>query len=326
MLKSFISLFVLALLGTGTAEGGINILVHEGTRYIRLEQLAEFYGGNLVPSPSMDRLTLNNRVIELVFRPDSREITVGGVMVWLHEPVQRIRGSWTIREKDALSIVDPLIRPAEYLRDAGWRVVMLDAGHGGKDSGTRGSRSEEKRIALDLARRVRNHLLAAGFKVYMTRQSDQFIELEERALKAKRAGADFFVSIHLNAAGNSLAEGAETFALTAEGLSSTTGGNSSGSAPGNKHDAENTALAFQIQRALAAGSGPIDRGLKRARFIVLRNAPCPAALVECGFLSHDAEETRLLDENYREKMALRLAEGIRNYGNLVRRVRREAPP
>ncbi|HMO52538.1 MAG TPA: N-acetylmuramoyl-L-alanine amidase [Kiritimatiellia bacterium] len=309
------------------AASAIRPVTYQGERYVRLEDLAGFYGGTLEPSPGTDRVTLQTRWADAVFRPDSRELRIGGTLVWLHDPMTRVRGSWALREGDALHVVDPIMRPAEHLRRAGSRIVVLDPGHGGADTGAKGKRGvEEKRAALDITRRVRSHLIAAGIKVYLTRDNDRFIELEERARMARRWNADLFVSIHLNSAASTTAQGIETFVLAAEGFSSTAGGSRSAAAPGNQHNALNSALGFQIHRAVLQQTSAPDRGLKRARFIVLRNAACPSVLIECGFLSHPEEEKKMMTEAYREELARGIARGILNYVNLARRAQRETAP
>lgn len=318
-------LFCAVVCTTWSCLAGIKPFVHEGVRYVRLEELASFYGGEMVPSPS-GGVWVKNRWADLLFRPDSRELRIADTLVWLHEPMTKVRGYWAIREGDALYVVDPIVRPAEYLRRTGSRVVVLDPGHGGQDTGAKGKRGvEEKRAVLDIARRVRSHLEAAGLTVYMTREGDRFVELEERARMAKRWGADLFVSIHLNSAASSMAQGAETFVLSAPGFSSTAGGSGMGAMPGNQHGAASAQLGFQVHRALTGIPGVIDRGLKRARFIVLRNAPCPAVLVECGFLSHAEEERKFQLESHREEIARGIAKGIMNHVRLARQTVRGQP-
>ena len=316
---------LLIVLTNGTSLAAIKPFVQDGVRYVRLEELASFYAGEMIPMPS-GGVIIKNRYAELQFKPDSRELRVANIMVWLHEPLIRVRGHWAIREGDAINVVDPIMRPAEYLRQSGSRVVVLDPGHGGQDTGAKGKRGvEEKRAVLDIARRVRSHLTAAGISVYMTREGDRFVELEERARMAKRWGADLFVSIHLNSASSTLAQGVESFVLAAPGFSSTAGGSGSGTAPGHQHGPASSQLGFQVHRAMIAIPGVVDRGLKRARFIVLRNAPCPAVLVECGFLSHAEEEKKFTQESYREEIARGIAKGIVNYVRLARQSQRGTP-
>ncbi len=296
---------------------------HEKEKYVALRDLTALYGMEM-SGPAAQRITLENRAHTLVFKTDSRELLVDGVLVWLHAPTVMVRNRWVVREVDARTVIDPLMRPARHLRGTGHRVVVIDPGHGGQDTGARGRRGiEEKRVVLDLARRLRAQLVNAGVRVYITRESDRFIELDERSRKAGRWGADLFVSIHLNSAASTTASGAETFVLAAAGYESTAGGLSNLNQPGNRFEAANGVAAFQIQRAMTTRLGSTDRGVKRSRFLVLKNAPCPAVLVECAFVSNPEEEQKLLNEAFREAMAESLARGVLNYLNLVRRAQVE---
>jgi N-acetylmuramoyl-L-alanine amidase len=297
---------------------------HEKEKYVALRDLAAAYDMDF-KDPVMQRITLQNRSHTLTFKIDSRELTVDGILVWLHAPMELVKNRWAIREVDARIVVDPLIRPDRHLFNVGHRTVVIDPGHGGQDIGAKGRRGvEEKRVVLDLSRRLRAHLMNAGVRVRMTRESDRFIELDERSRLAARWGADLFVSIHLNSAPSPTPSGVETFVLAAAGYESTGGGLSHVSQPGNRFEAANAVAAYQIQRALVKRLGSTDRGVKRSRFIVLKNAPCPAVLVECAFVSNPTEEAKLLVESHREAMAESMARGVLNYLKLVRRAKAQA--
>jgi N-acetylmuramoyl-L-alanine amidase len=226
------------------------------------------------------------------------------------------------------------------------RTIVLDAGHGGKDPGAIGRvrRTEEKGLALDLARRVKTRLESAGYAVLMTRDSDSCVTLAERSQLANRSHADLFVSIHLNCAPNRGACGLETFFLSeaktdweravaarenAELDSSPTG--NGGYGPGdlgliladlaqNEFLHESSELAACIQGATVAGARVKDRGVRQANFYVLRNDFMPAVLVECGFLSNKSEEKLLRQPQHREKLADGIFRGIQSYsGGFARR-------
>jgi len=296
--------------------------VHEGQKFVRLDELARFYGGEMVPSP-LGHVKVKSRWTELEFEPGKKFAKIGNTIVWLHVPMQRIKWHWAIHYADALNVIDPIMRPSEYLKTKQPRVIVLDPGHGGKDPGALGKRgSKEKHGALDIARRVRRHLVAAGMKVRMTRENDHFMGLEARPAKAKKLGADLFVSIHLNSSAKRQASGIETFTLPSPKMPSYAGNTSSIIMPGNTYDAQNSLLGFHIHRSLVGNLSVVDRGLKHARFIVLRNAPCPAVLIECGFLSHDNEETKMMRESYREALAKNIAKGIMIYVGLSKRAQK----
>jgi N-acetylmuramoyl-L-alanine amidase len=255
---------------------------------------------------------------------DGREAAFSGIGVWLNAPTKRVNGRWAVAEVDVRKVIDPLFRPSAYLGARTYRTVVLDPGHGGSDRGARGRRGvEEKRAVLDIAKRVRLHLVNEGFKVFLTRDGDRFIELEERTKLAAARGADIFVSIHLNAAPSFRPKGIETFVLTPAGYASTAASSSSrrglGALAPNRFDHSNTLLGYYIQRGVVERTGSEDRGLRRARFLVLKTAPCPAALVECGFLSNPYEEELLLSSDYRERIAQGIARGILDYANAIKR-------
>jgi N-acetylmuramoyl-L-alanine amidase len=195
------------------------------------------------------------------------------------------------------------------------RTVVLDPGHGGEDSGAVGAqRVCEKKVALDVAARVAARLRDSGVVVRMTRTQDQTLPLYQRPACARRWGADLFVSMHLNSSRNDDAAGLETYIVPAAGYPSTSSTRAdSRSCDGNRFDAQNALLAYYLQRGVLSTARIPDRGIKRARFEVLTEAPCPAALVECGFVSNRSEARRLRDAEYREALADGISRGILTY-------------
>jgi N-acetylmuramoyl-L-alanine amidase len=289
--------------------------------FVVLKDLARAYSMSY-SGPAGKKITLQNRYNVLAFQTDSRELVLNNTRVWLHEPVQPANGQWAIRGVDWRKSIDPILNPDPYLKTSGYRLVVLDPGHGGEDAGALGARGlEEKRVVLDIARRVRIQLANAGVRVYLTRQDDRFVELEERTRKAKSWGADVFVSIHLNSAADDEASGTETYVLTSSGFYSTAGGQLEGYDAGSKFEGANVILGHQIQKAVMGRVVGVDRGVRRSRFLVLRQAPCPAALVECCFVSNRLEVQKILTEEYRDQLAAGLARGIVNYLNEVKRAR-----
>ena len=206
--------------------------------------------------------------------------------------------------------------------------VCLDPGHGGQDAGALSAdgRTAEKAIALDIAQRVARMLRKDGVDVVLTRPDNRtFLPLPDRPALARAKKADLFVSIHLNANASSAPRGVETYVFPARGMESTSYDGRGASAdsrqwwPGNGSDWGNVQLGFCIQRRLAAASGLPDRGLRRARFVVVREARMPAALVECGFLTNGRDLAVLRSENGRESIARGIYEGIFDfaYGNMA---------
>jgi len=203
--------------------------------------------------------------------------------------------------------------------------VVLDPGHGGKDLGAVSPRKVyEKLLVMDVAKRVRNQLQARGLTVHLTRDGDTTLSRSERAKKAAKWNADVFVSLHADSAGRD-AKGAGTFILALPGCYSTHGYGQgtppSKANPGNRFDLANTALGYRIQQNLVKATRQKDRGIKHARFQVLKEAPCPAALVEMAFISNPQEEALVLRASHREKIATGIANGIAAYLNDVKRAK-----
>ncbi len=312
-------LLILALSAPGpAAAAGPSAVTVGGRAWIPLRTLASAHG--LAYAESGAEIVLSSKVTVLRFQPRSRELKYNGTRVWLATGAVSLGSRWAVSQADYDKTIRPLLVPSAALAGRRVRTIQLDPGHGGTDAGAISRRGrQEADLVLDIARRVRAKLVNAGFQVRMTRDSDRTLELDERPARARANGADFFVSIHLNS-GPSAISGVETFILTPAGQPSTAGGGgvSSGARAGNRYDAANVQAGHALQRALRRSGVGADRGLKRARFAVLRDAPCPAALVECAFLSH-ARTADLLDTAaYRDQLAQAIADGIREYANAVK--------
>lgn len=173
--------------------------------------------------------------------------------------------------------------------------VCIDAGHGGKDSGAVGAKVTEKWIALDVANRVATKLQNSGMEVVMTRDSDYFVELADRATISNNTGADIFVSIHCNSASES-ATGTEVWNY-----------------PGA---AEDKRLAQSILDKLIVRTGFRNRGVKEENFAVLRLTKCPAALVELGFISNLQEEQTMMGFDYQDQASTAIVEGIKEFAGI----------
>ncbi len=258
---------------------------------------------------------------------DSRRGTYNGVTIWLNHPVTRLRGAWALSRTDADKTLLPLMFPHRGLTAAGRQVVVLDAGHGGRDKGAVSPRQvEEKRVTLYLARKVRDLLRQKGLRARLTREGDRYLSLDDRCRLAERWDADVFISIHMNAAASRDAAGIETHVLPPAGCPITAQGKVEGrdrlAYAGNRYDIANMYLGYALQRRLLQFSGAGDRGVRRSRFYVIRNVPCPAALVEGGFISNPGEEHKIIQKAYRDKLAQGIADGILNYLEAVRNAHR----
>ncbi|MEB3234436.1 MAG: N-acetylmuramoyl-L-alanine amidase [Cyanobacteriota bacterium] len=178
--------------------------------------------------------------------------------------------------------------------------VVIDPGHGGPDPGAIGIDGlRETDVVLDVSLQLGRLLQARGVQVLLTRTSDIDVDLPPRVAVANRADADAFISIHANALsmGRPEVNGIESFFFA--------GGDNAG---------RSRQLADAVQQQmLAISSGSPDRGVKAARFFVIRRASMPATLIEMGFVTGRLDASRLRDPDYRRRMALALATGILNY-------------
>ena len=170
-------------------------------------------------------------------------------------------------------------------------TVVIDPGHGGKDNGGSYGRVYEKHLALDTSLRVDYMLRRKGYKTRLTRKSDVFISLSKRADIGNYYSNSIFVSIHYNYTYNKSISGLETFYYTSR------------SKP----------LASYIQSGMLKKYRANNRGVKYARYAVLRRTKNPAALVECGFVSNYYERKRCMQGWYRQKMAEGIVNGIVSY-------------
>ncbi len=279
--------------------------------YVSLADVIRFYG--MAYSHREREVICRSRYSTLRFTVDNRIADINGVDVLLCLPIRDLKGEAMLGEVDFRRTLEPIMRRAVLPRKP-VRTVLLDPGHGGKDEGAARGKLKEKEITLDVANQVAALLRARGYTVHLTRSTDSYLTLEQRVAAAARLKADVLVSIHANAATATTAKGIETFACTPQGVASTNGGEiKSKATAGNLHDLANTRLAFELQRHLLHRTKSDDRGVRRANFLVLRDAPCAAALVEMGFVSNPSEAAKLATPAFRRLLAVGIADGLIAY-------------
>ncbi|QUH20251.1 N-acetylmuramoyl-L-alanine amidase family protein [Alkaliphilus sp. B6464] len=170
-------------------------------------------------------------------------------------------------------------------------IVVIDPGHGGSDPGAVGPTGlKESHIAFKIACMVAEILMRYGIENIFTRVGDTRVSLDERVKIANKSKADFFVSIHINSAGNPLATGTETYAY--------------------KQGVEGDRLAHSIQNNLVQAIGLADRGVKYNSLQVVRETKIPTCLVEVGFINNPAEEQLFKNDEFSEKAAIGISKGI----------------
>ena len=168
------------------------------------------------------------------------------------------------------------------------KVVIIDAGHGGKDIGGSHGKVYEKHLALDTAMRIEYYLKRKGYRTVMIRSDDRFVSLSQRAAIANRYSDAIFVSVHYNSTWKTHVQGIETF----------------------YYSGQSKALAQCCQSFMLAKSGAANRGVKNARYYVLRHCKHPSILVEGGFLSHSGERGKSMKGVYRDQLARGVVDGI----------------
>ena len=173
-------------------------------------------------------------------------------------------------------------------------TVVIDPGHGGKDSGGVSGRGapiflREKDLTLDTAKRVRDELRRAGLKTVMVRGDDHFVELDDRVRFANRQGPGaVLVSIHYDAVSNHAMHGAKTFFWRAD----------------------SHGLATRIQQQLVAATDEANLGVIRRRLRLTRNPEIPCVLCECAYVTNPAEAQKVATASYRQRIAHGIAQGI----------------
>lgn len=291
----------------------------QAVRYVSLKKWAAHKGFSYRHDSVKNQALVTSKWATLLFVHNDRRCMVNGISVWLSDRLTDGPGTYFVSERDIKTHLEPLLYPAKGPKGKRVRKIAISAGHGGKDPGFIIKNEQEKKHTLLLARDLQTVLERAGFAVVMTREKDVFVDLEEQARKAAAAKADLFINLHYNAHPNVDAKGVEVFCLTTKGARSTNGGRIADGAAGNRTDNLNVLLAYQLQKALVRDLDLLDRGVRRAQFVVLKEATMPCVLVEAGFMSNPGDARKIFNAQQRRKMAQSIADGILAYKRLVER-------
>lgn len=293
------------------AAGTIRVVNAFGKRYVYLRDIASAYGMKTFVWKTRCGIYDKNNRFEFTFEKKEGSINKTKVF-FLHAPFLKGYEAF-ISELDYLKMVEPILR-AKAIQTKKVKTIVIDPGHGDKDLGASGRIYQEKVLVLKIAQKLKAVLKAKGYNVYITRESDRFLPLEMRPYQTVKYKADLFISLHANAAKDKSISGIECFSLTPVGTSSTQDSKLNWRKEiGNTYDRQNSILAYQIQKAVIKRTGAFDRGIKKARFAVLKTPRCPAILLEMGFMSN-ANEEKLLGQNYyQQNLASAIAEGISKF-------------
>ncbi len=310
------ALFVLGQAPSAAALRKWDIQSIEGVDYVKLNDVWRFY--HFTPKKGRSGCIsygAGNRVVSV--RPSHQDFYVNNYRYILSYPVREVGGSLLISTLDMKKLVDPVLRPRYSATMGTVTTVVIDAGHGGHDSGAVSAYAREKDCNLAVARKLKSKLEKEGFRVVMTRDGDYFLTLQQRVDIANATPNSIFVSIHHNA-GRSTAQGIETFTLAPQGTTSPFARTRRyAELCGNDQDSENIALATAVHSRAIRSTQAVDRGIQRARFSVLCTIQRPAILFEGGFVSNATEGRKISTNTYRDKLAESICQGVVSYSQTV---------
>jgi len=258
---------------------------------------------------------VQTRAQTLRFFEGLRRLEIEEALYWMNGPLVYLDREWQVPQVDLEHTLAPLVSHQQPAPQRAPFVVVLDPGHGGHDPGAVEGNLHEKDLVLDVARIVQSKLEAEGVTVRLTRTNDTFITLEDRPLLARKLDASILVSIHANRTSSSYARGIESFILPAPGFPGTSNSPPprNQSLTANRFDLPNLLLANALHRSMVQRTGAVDRGIKRERFAVLRDAPCPAVLLEIGFMSNPEELANLRSPAWIDTLTDAIRDGILAY-------------
>lgn len=283
--------------------------------YVTLDNVAKFYELTSVQRVS-NTMVMSNGARVLRGAAGSNEFYINNLKFILSYPVEQVGNQLIISRMDLTKIIEPVLRPGHIKGAELVNTIVLDPGHGGHDNGATSTFGNEKTYTLDVALRARDLLQRLGYKVYMTRTTDDFIPLEDRVRYANQFENALFISIHFNSGGTD-ASGLETYTLAPRGVPSMAADGPRltdlAPCPGNVCDSQNMALATAAHASIVYRSQMYDRGIKRARFVVIRDVTIPGVLIEGGFLSNPEDARKIATPAYRQQMAACITNAVQAY-------------
>ena len=301
----------------------------EGREYVSVESIKRFYAFAKMTRTGSS-VVLENAKVEMKLEVGGNECLMNNVKFVFSHPIEMVGEKNYVSRIDLAKLIDPVLRP-NFIRNADdFRTVVLDPGHGGKDPGATNPLGTEAIYNLKLAGMVKKQLEAKGFKVVMTRNTNEYLTLQERVNFANAIKESaVYVSIHFNSGGSS-ARGIETFTLSPPGVPHYDHDFKAAdlqTRAGNEHDSANIALATSVHGSILRrlGTNTFDRGIKRARFSVLSGVRHPAILLEGGFMSHPYEARLIENEAYQNALAGGIVDAIGKYRFAVARKPGAAP-
>ena len=229
--------------------------------------------------------------------------------------VQALSGTWASNNNygnTIMNLYNSLMEVSTGNNGSGEKgLVVIDAGHGGTDSGAVSGSRIEKNINLSIALKTESELKTRGYTVKMVRTNDSTITLNDRAKFANDLGADLFISIHQNSFTSSSANGTEVYYTTSEP-------DSGFPTQSSNKLSKSKEVANLTCNNIASAIGTYNRGIKDGNLTVLRNTKMPSILIECGFITNDQDFLKISSDNYQNKIAQAIGYAVdgKSYANL----------
>jgi len=313
----------------------------QGIDYVDVRAIAKAFDLKSAWTKPASTLTLSDaQGVRFTLEANQKDFYFDRLRVFLGVAPLRQKDTLWISKLDVIKIVAPLYRPADHaklLPPEAPKLIVIDPGHGGIDPGTQNEKLKlnEKTFTLDVSQRLEKLLEARGWKVVLVRETDTELSKDKKADLlmrsefANRRKADLYLSIHFNSAGPAVS-GIETYSLAPQHMLSAGALQpdemTKVAYPGNRLDYANILLGENLHRAMITQLKSSDRGYKHARQAVLRMLDCPGALVECAYLSNEAEARRVATPEFRQAIAESLAAGVQNYAAALATLRPPPPP
>lgn len=306
-----------------------------GESEIVLRDLCVRYGISCIVDSNSQVITIQRDRIQAKAMVGSNVVVVNKDKLLLSSPVRLSRGVVYVPADFKIKVISPIFQKTS-LEMKGYKI-LIDAGHGGHDPGGIGvSGTKEKDVVLDIAKRLKRNLEERGFSVAMTRETDKFLTLEERANLANQKDIGLFLSIHANIADSFRVKGLEVYSLRTldpkelrEAIDPDKYRQSFSAYQMKRNDLtlqktvidmmrgykdlHSDRLARCLTHEVSAALDIHHRGDKQAGFYVLKYTLVPSVLIEVGFLSNRAEEKNLQSAGYRQKVADGIAESVSRY-------------
>ncbi|WP_075087811.1 N-acetylmuramoyl-L-alanine amidase family protein [Verrucomicrobium spinosum] len=298
---------------TSRDMAGWELIRYQERDYVSAASIHRFYRFNELKENG-NSVWFTSPVLIMKGTKGSHELLINNIKFVMSYPMVELNGKSCISRLDLCKLIDPVLRPSYIGKGSTFDTVIIDPGHGGHDSGAKGIYGYEKDYALKLAYTLKGILEKQGLRVMLTRTNDTFISLGGRVAYANKVPNSIYVSLHFNSGGSS-ATGIETFALSPQGSASVYGSNSSDGYAfrGNQRDSENIALATAIHASVVSHFKLVDRGVKRARWHVLRGLERPGVLFEGGFVTNATDARLIAADNFRSELATTIAQAVMNY-------------